>query len=145
MPRSPFRGLNIVLPETQPVKVGSMSISENLEPREHLEACYQKTKQPYLPTLGLSQLGEQLSLPFVGPKGVITSYRAILAENGKIYQSSATKIMQFKLVVFCAVIKYFEPTNPPLVTLVNGRYTAPDPRRLDWQQILHIALELVPE
>jgi hypothetical protein len=53
--------------------------------------------------------------------------------------------MGFKLVVFCAVIKYCESTNPPLVSSVNGRYTVPDPRRLDWQQILHIALELVPE
>ncbi len=53
--------------------------------------------------------------------------------------------MGFKLVVFCAVTKYCGSTNLPLVTSVNGRYTAPDPRRLDWQQILHIALELMPE
>ena len=145
MPQSPFRGLNIVLPESQPLNVGSTSISENLELQKRLEAYYRKTKRPYLPTLDLSQLREQLSLPSVGLKTVVASYRTILAENGKSYQSSSTRIMGFKIVVFCAVIKYCESTNPPLVTLANGRYTAPDPRRLDWQQILHISLELVPE
>jgi hypothetical protein len=40
MPRSPFRGLNMVLPGSQPLNVSSTSISENLKLRERLEAYY---------------------------------------------------------------------------------------------------------
>ena len=146
MPVSPFKGANIVLPETQSTRIVSTNPGKIYELRQRLEEYYRETRLPYLPHLDLPQLTEQLSLPSLQWSTIKNTYAAILKENGQVSQTTLSRAMSYRLVVLCAVIKYCESTDPPLSTLSsNGRYTRPDPWRLDWQQILHLALEIVPD
>ena len=146
MPVSPFKGANIVLPDSQNTTIATTNPGKIYELRQRLEEYYRETRLPYLPHLDLPQLTEQLSLPSLQWSTIKHTYAAILKENGQVYQTTLTRAMAYRLVVLCAVIKYCESANPALSTLSsNGRYTRPDPWRLDWQQILHVALELVPD
>jgi hypothetical protein len=146
MPASSFKGANIVLPDTQGTNIATTNPGKIYELRQRLEGYYQETRLPYLPNLDLPQLTEQLSLPSLQWPTIKRTYATILKENGQAYQTSLTRAMAYRLVVLCAVIKYSESTDPPLSTLSsNGRYTRPDSWRLDWQQVLHLALELVPD
>lgn len=146
MPNSPFRGANIVLPETQDADVAGTNVGQIRELRQLLEEYYEETKQPYLPDLNGLQLREQLSLAALPLRTIQHVYATIVRENGQVYQTYDTRAMAYSLVVLYAVIKYCESRDPPLsIMSANGRYTRPDTWRLDWQQIVHLALELAPD
>lgn len=155
LPRTPFRGLNLVLPSTQDWN-GFWSPKQPRLPEvmtdviAKFDSFYQKTGRRYITQADIEDITRDhpalaRRVEDVTDSDFRAAYEMVLASHEVKYEGVHEQHLNRKLLVVCAVIKHCDEVTPSMIILrEDGTYSLPEVTRINWLEVAHIALDLAP-
>jgi hypothetical protein len=155
LPRTPFRGLNLVLPSTQDWN-GFWSPKQRRLPEvmtdviAKFESFYQKTGRRYITQADIEDITRDhpalaRQVEDVTDSDFRAAYEMVLASHEVKYEGVHEQHLNRKLLVVCAVIKHCDEVTPSMITLKeDGTYSLPEVSGINWLEVAHIALDIAP-